>query len=261
MQLTAMIPTCLLLLLLSTEARLRTSTERRVSLNATASKRAADCSCDCCLTEKAKSESSRLACVPRGGPQAPYTDVGDGGCEALCSRPDDLKLAALESLGKEVDYSMFCTAACRPMGSSTDLLCATVQEAEAAEQAKLAVATESAATSETPADKKVPEGEEIAESLAEVSLLRAERRAREAKQSAALSHYAYEKLRASRKAAAEAAGQAALETVIIDTRQDSNEAVKIRTGWEDGAREHAQSKALVAAAPLQDGKASDITSC
>merc|ERR1719267_99148 len=82
-------------------------------------------------------------------------------------------------------------------------------------------------------------------------MLRAERRAREAKQSAALSHYAYEKLKASRKAAA---GQAALETVIIDTRQDSNEAVKIRTGWEDGAREHAQSKALVAAAPYKTAK-------
>mmetsp|Transcript_89197 Transcript_89197/g.158106 ORF Transcript_89197/g.158106 Transcript_89197/m.158106 type:complete len:381 (+) Transcript_89197:30-1172(+) len=259
MQRVVMIPACLLLLLLPTEARLRTSVQAAVSLNATAGQRlkaaqVSTCTCDCCLLEKAKSEGSKLSCVPRGGPQAPHTHAGDGGCEALCSRPEDLSLAELESFGKEMDYTMFCNAACRPMGVSTDMLCATLEEAEASAKS-LSVASESAETaSGKPSEKKVPDGEEIAENLAEVAMLRAERRAREAKQAAALSHYAYEKLKISREKAADAAGQAALEEVIIDTRKDSNEAAKIRTGWEDGARDHAMQKALVAAAPYKTAK-------
>lgn len=76
-----------------------------------------------------------------------------------------------------------------------------------------------------------------AESVAELALLRAQRHAREARESAALARYAYEKLAKSRDVAVETAGDAALEDVIKDARQDATEAVKILRGSEG---EHAQ---------------------
>jgi len=101
-------------------------------------------------------------------------------------------------------------------------------------------------------------GEVAAESLAEVALMQAKRHAREAKQSAALARFAYEKLAKSRETAAEAAGQAVLEDVIIDARKDAGEAVKIRAGWEDEARAHAAQKAVAAAAVYKKAKLRDL---
>jgi len=71
-----------------------------------------------------------------------------------------------------------------------------------------------------------------AETLAEAELTRAERHAREAKESAALARYAYEKLAASQEAAADAAGQAVLEDVILDARRDAREAMKLQVAPE-----------------------------
>jgi len=197
-----------------------------------------------------------------------FTESGDGGCETLCLKPDEGKAAEFfADSGREVDYSRFCMAACQPVGDSKDLLCAEKDEvseappavalaasAPAAADAAVAGPAASPAAADVADEAGSNQEERVAEQLAEAAVLQAAHRATEAKQAAALSRYAYEKLTHSRNEAAEAAGQAALEEVIIDARKDAGEATKIRLGWEEGAKAHAAQKALVAAAVYKNAK-------
>lgn len=129
----------------------------------------------------------------------------------------------------------------------------TLQEKKAEEEGELEVLqaqekqlTEQVQRLSKEASRKKPKGplsflqvnpSKEAESVAELALLRAQRHAREAQESAALAKYAYEKLAKSRDVAVETAGDAALEDVIKDARQDASDAVKILRGSEG---EHAQ---------------------
>jgi len=184
---------------------------------------------------------------------------GDG-CR-LCA-PGAVLQASFAALHNEVDYSRYCFAACHPLSSKEDAPCEERDNSQEA-QTQLLRAPKTAAPAAAPAaplsaSELEHTGEVAAESLAEVALLRAQRHAREAKQSAALARYAYEKLAKSREEASEAAGQAALEDVILDARKDAGEAVKIRAGWEDAARAHAAQKAVVAAAVYKKAKLRDL---
>lgn len=225
------------------------------------------CSCDCCLSE---TSHEQLACVPRGGPTALFTESGDGGCETLCLKPEEGKAAEFfADSGREVDYSRFCMAACQPVGASKDLLCAEKEEvSEATPAVALAASAPAAADAAVAGPAASPpatdeagrnQEEQVAEQLAEAAVLQAAHRATEAKQAAALSRYAYEKLTKSRNEAAEAAGQAALEEVIIDARKDAGEATQIRLGWEEAAKAHAAQKALVAAAVYKNAKVKSLS--
>eukprot|EP00931_Biecheleriopsis_adriatica_P057594 TRINITY_DN34183_c0_g1_i1.p1 TRINITY_DN34183_c0_g1~~TRINITY_DN34183_c0_g1_i1.p1 ORF type:complete len:426 (+),score=127.85 TRINITY_DN34183_c0_g1_i1:116-1279(+) len=259
----------LLLVPVLAEAHLRTHSRSAQGLVASHNV-VASCTCECCLAEKAKVANVReLSCLPRGGRAAPQSAAGSGGCEALCAKPEGSLGESFLALGKELDYSRFCSVACRPMSASADMLCSSKEEAEAA---MVALAAERSAPAAAPAaapgvapagDAASPaearsQAEEAAEALAQAAMRKAERRAREAKQSAALSRYAYEKLAASRETAADAAGQAALEQVIIDARKDASEAAGIRAGWEAKAMKHAQRKALVAAAIYKNAKTKSL---
>eukprot|EP00930_Biecheleria_cincta_P057355 TRINITY_DN4330_c0_g3_i1.p1 TRINITY_DN4330_c0_g3~~TRINITY_DN4330_c0_g3_i1.p1 ORF type:complete len:402 (+),score=120.06 TRINITY_DN4330_c0_g3_i1:85-1290(+) len=273
----------LLLLPLFSQAYLRAGSGAGLKVQQETGRAAEACTCDCCLSEVAKSFHSKLACVPRGGSTSLLTEVGDGGCQTLCLKPNEGKVAEFfADSGREVDYSRFCMAACQPMGSSKDLLCA--DKEEAAEQAPApvvalvasapAAAASGLASSPAAAESGIAadlarrthldasgtgEEERVAEQLAEAAVLQAANRATQAKQAAALSKYAYEKLAHSRNEAAEAAGQAALENVIIDARKDAGEAAQIRLGWEETARAHAAQKALVAAAVYKNAKVKSLS--
>eukprot|EP00435_Cladocopium_sp_Y103_P051184 s681_g15.t2 len=209
------------------------------------------CACSCCA---ASQRSTGLSCVPRGD-----------GCR-LCA-PGAVLQASFAALHNEVDYSRYCFAACQPLSSKEDGPCEERENSQEthlqtqllrAPDAASAPAAAPAAAAPMSASELEHTGEVAAESLAEVALLRAQRHAREAKQSAALARYAYEKLAKSREEASEAAGQAALEDVILDARKDAGEAVKIRAGWEDAARAHAAQKAVVAAAVYKKAKLRDL---
>eukprot|EP00434_Breviolum_minutum_P013009 symbB.v1.2.011465.t1/scaffold770.1/size163962/1 len=201
------------------------------------------CSCNCCF---AAERSQGLTCVP-----------GDN-CR-LCA-PGALQ-SSFAALYNEVDYSRYCFAKCQP-GSQEQC----VERETLHKDTHLRLLREEgdnvAAPAAAPASADLSEvkhtGEVAAESLAEVALMQAKRHAHEAKQSAALARFAYEKLAKSREAAAEAAGQAVLEDVIIDARKDAGEAVKIRAGWEDEARAHAAQKAVAAAAVYKKAKLRDL---
>jgi len=259
---------CLLLLPLLTQAYLRAGSGNGLKAQQKVGRVAEACTCECCLSEEAKSFQSKLACVPRGGASSLLTETGDGDCQTLCLKPDEGKVAEFfADSGREVDYSRFCMAACQPMGSSKDLLCADKEEAAAPVVALAASAPAAAAASGPAAPPAAAEEdaagnsqeEQVAEQLAEAAVLQAANRATQAKQAAALSKYAYEKLAHSRNEAAEAAGQAALEEVIIDARKDAGEATQIRLGWEEQAKAHAAQKALVAAAVYKNAKVKSLT--
>ncbi|CAJ1393164.1 unnamed protein product [Effrenium voratum] len=191
------------------------------------------CSCDCCL-------ASTSGCAPRGD------------CRLCAPGALQESFAALEN---EVDYSRFCHAACQPLSSEQGEPCSErSQEASLVGLAASPAAAPASAPASAPSAAQQGQGEAAAASLAEVALLRAQRHAREAKQSAALARYAYEKLAKSRQMAAEAAGQAALEDVILDARKDAKEATEIRAGWEDQMRAQASQKAVVAAAVYKKAK-------
>eukprot|EP00933_Yihiella_yeosuensis_P023641 TRINITY_DN1839_c1_g1_i1.p1 TRINITY_DN1839_c1_g1~~TRINITY_DN1839_c1_g1_i1.p1 ORF type:complete len:423 (-),score=116.63 TRINITY_DN1839_c1_g1_i1:134-1402(-) len=214
----------------------------------------ADCSCDCCLSARAnRADNEKLSCVPRGGPVAPQTELGQGNCDALCLKPQDQLGESFAAVGSEVDYSRYCSAACAPAGEILDALCANAQEVKAAqvqldELPAVGLAAKKAPESNPEKEELESLGEQAAVSLAKAAMMRAERHAREAKQSAKLAQFAYEQLQKSREAASNAAGQAALEKVIIEARQDANRAGAIRVGWEDKQRAGAVHQAIVAAA-------------
>lgn len=260
---------CLLLLPLLTQAYLRAGSGSGLKAQQKVGRAAEACTCECCLSEEAKSFHSKLTCVPRGGAASSLlTETGDGGCQTLCLKPDEGKIAEFfADSGREVDYSRFCMAACQPMGSSKDLLCADKEEAAAplvalAASAPAAAAASGPASSPAAAEEDAAgnsQEEQVAEQLAEAAVLQAANRATQAKQAAALSKYAYEKLAHSRNEAAEAAGQAALEEVIIDARKDAGEATQIRLGWEEQSKAHAAQKALVAAAIYKNAKVKSLT--
>jgi len=256
----------LLLLPLFTQAYLRAGSSNGLKAQQKVGRAAEACSCECCLSEVAKSFHSKLACVPRGGASSLLTESGDGGCQTLCLKPDEGKVAEFfADSGREVDYSRFCMAACQP-GSSKDLLCADKEEVAVAPVVALAASAPAAAASGLVSSPAAAEEdaagngqeEQVAEQLAEAAVLQASHRATQAKQAAALSKYAYEKLVHSRNEAAEAAGQAALEEVIIDARKDAGEATQIRLGWEEQAKAHAAQKALVAAAVYKNAKVKSL---
>jgi len=241
------------------EGHLRAASSR-TALNATRS--VASCTCDCCLAQRAKVADNRdLSCVPRGGPAAAVTEYGSGGCEALCAKPAGPLGDSFAALGSEVDYSRFCMAACRPIGPEVNTLCGTLDEAtQAVTQLGLTSSSESEKGEPLTAAEKArklefeAQGSEAALHLAKGAMMRAEQRAREAKQAAALAKFAYEKMDKSRDLASEAAGQAALDNVIVEARMDSAKVAAIRAGWERTQQETAQRKAIAAAAPYKTAK-------
>jgi hypothetical protein len=189
-----------------------------------------------------------LSCVPRAGAIAGMNSAGDGGCDITCSKPAGPLGDSFAALTSEIDYSRFCSAACRPIGSTRNMLCATMKDAtEYAMMQLRQTQTDEPEETNTEEDQDYAAGSQTAIMLAKGALLRAELHAKEAQESAALSKLAYEKLVESRKVAADAAGQAALEKAIAEVKEDSASAAALRAGWEEKARDVAVHKALGAA--------------
>lgn len=192
-----------------------------------------------------------LSCVPRAGTIAGTNRAADGGCTVTCSKPVGPLGDSFAALTSEIDYSRFCSAACRPIGLARNMLCATTKDAAEYAMMQLTDEPEEANSEE---DQDYAAGSQTAVMLAKGALLRAELHAKEAQESAALSKLAYEKLVESRKVAADAAGQAALEKVIAEVKEDSSSAAALRAGWEEKARDVAVHKALASASGYKIAK-------